>query len=713
MSLGRPAESRRRRAPAVVIALSLLVGALAPALVAVAAPSEAGRAVAAAVADDEARLELTSITPASARPSGRLTIRGNLVHPGGEPLRNVQIGLRVGATPLTSRGDLAQIASGTAPDRAIRTVPGTTTLAGEVTSGKVAPWQLSVPVRTLGLPGNGVYVLEVVATGRGGNGGETVRRLATLTTFLPYLPDQKLYQPTRLTWLWPLAATPARDAHGVFLDSATATEFTPGGRLTDLVNAPGRVQVTWMLDPELLETAQAMGRPHRTQNGRRATETDGNPDAARWFADLSGRLSGGCPGPSCVAALPYADPDVAALAHHGDPGQLLRAVARSKAATASALGRESDTTVAWPLGGLADGETLGAFRRAGAKTVVLSSASLVFDREPTYTPTGRARVDAEGAPLEVLVADQGLSDALAGDLSVPGSPAMAMQRFLAETALITLERPNQARTILVAPPRRWAPPAGWSGTLLDTVDRTPWVRTVSLSALSKTHVPAAYAGARLTYAPAAADAELSSAQVARMTQASTAATEVIRLLARPGPLETDYLGALFGSISTAWRDNRVAGRDYAGQVVDRINGDMGEVRILGRTLVTLSSTRGTIPLTVENALEQSIKVRPVLRPLVGSRLTVTNPGLITIGAGRKQTFQVPAEASANGITQVEVQLLDATGQPFGPATQLRVNVTSFGKVGLIVLIAAGSVLFGTAIVRNVRRVRHRSAESSP
>ncbi len=128
--------------------------------------------------------------------------------------------------------------------------------------------------------------------------------------------------------------------------------------------------------------------------------------------------------------------------------------------------------------------------------------------------------------------------------------------------------------------------------------------------------------------------------------------------------------------------------------------------MIGRDLVTLSSTRGTIPLTVSNELGQAIRVQPVLRPRVDSRLKVENPALLTIGAGRKTTVKVPAEAASNGITQVDVQLLDATGEPFGETTQLRVNVTSFGKVGLIVLIAAGSVLFGTAILRNVRRIRN-------
>lgn len=696
----------RRRAPAVVTALCLLTSAFAPALAGAAVISAGVSAAAPAVrptaaADQTAKLELNSISPASPRPDGRLLLRGALVNPGGAEYRNVQIGLQVSTVPLTSRGDLAAIADGTAGERMYRPVPGATSLTGQVTSGRVAGWQVSVPVRSLKLPANGVYVLQVVATGRIGD-ATPPGRLATLTTFLPYLPARGQYKPTRLTWLWPLAARPARDAHGVVLAVNPGVELAPGGRLADLAAAPGRVPVTWMIDPELLETAQVMGSEHERQDGRGTTTADPDADAGRWLADLKANLA---PAQRPVAALPYADPDVAALAHHGDPAELGRAIARSRSATAAILGRESDTTVAWPLDGLADGKTLGLLRRAGAQTVVLSSSALMLSRERTYTPTGRARVDAEGARLEVLVADQALTDALSGDLTLPGAAALASQRFLAETALITLERPNAPRTVLVAPPRRWAPPIGWAGGLLAATEGTEWVRTVGLSALSQTRVPPEYAGADLTYPQAAAAAELASAQVARMKQASQAAAGLIRLFARPGGLETNYTGALLGTISTAWRGNRGEGRSYALQVAETINADIGDVEVLGRDLVTLSSSQGTIPLTVSNRLGQAIRVRPVLRPRVGSRLTVTNPQLLTIGAGRKTTVKVPAEASANGITQVDVQLVDATGRPFGDTTQLRVNVTSFGKVGLIVLIAAGSVLFGTAILKNIRRFR--------
>ena len=687
----------RRRAPAVVTTLCLLTAALAPALAG--ATRASGVAPTVDAGSSGARLELNEINPPSPRPAGWLSLRGALVNPGGAEYSSVQIGLQVSTAPLTSRGDLASIADGEGGSRAYRPVPGAATLPGEVTAGRVAGWQLSVPVRALKLPGNGVYVLQVTATGRIGDAAPSTR-LATLTTFLPYLPDRKQYQPTKLTWLWPLATRPARDAHGVVLASNPGAELAPGGRLADLAAAPGRVPVTWIVDPELLETAQVMGAKHERQEGRGTTSAEANPDAARWLAELRDRLA-----QRPVAALPYADPDVAALARHGNPVELGRGLARSRMTTASIFGRESDTTVAWPLDGLADEDTLGLLRRAGAQTVVLSSAALLLGRERTYTPTGRARVDADGARLEVLVADQALTDTLSGDLKAPGAGALVSQRFLAETALITLERPNSARTVLVAPPRRWAPPAGWAGGLLAVTEGAPWVRTVGLDALSRTRVPAEYAGADLTYPQPAAAAELTSAQVARMTQASESAAGLIRLFARPGTIEANYTGALLGTISTAWRGNRVDGRNYALQVAERINADIGEVEVIGRDLVTLSSTQGTIPLTVSNQLGQAIRVRPVLRPRVGSRLTVANPELLTIGAGRKTTVKVAAEASSNGITQIDVQLVDATGEPFGGTTQLRVNVTSFGKVGLIVLIAAGSVLFGTAILKNVRRFR--------
>lgn len=716
MSVGRRAGRARRRAPAVMLVPLLASATLAVAVaapgVAIGAPAASARVPVtavpprpAAVPDPQVHLVLGSLTPSAPTAKGRLTLRGTLVNPATVPLREVSVALRVSTAPVTNRGDITAIAGGTGAARPSRAVSGATVqLPGQIVAAKAGDWQLSVPLKALKLRANGVYVLTATATGRGA-ADPAPRRLTTLTTFLPYLPDQKQYDPTRLSWLWPLAATPGRGAHGAFVSEALTAELAPGGRLAELAAAPGRTPVTWMVDPELLEAARDLGGAHQKQDAGNTDNEAGNAVAARWLADLRVRLA-----ERPVAALPYADPDVCALTRYGNEDAIARAVARSKSLTAGLLPpRGADTTVAWPPDGFADTKTLGALRRAGAKTVVLSSAALTPAQARTYTPTGRARVDADGSPLEVLVADQGLVSALTGDLSAPGAATLATQRFLADSALLTLERPNASRTVLVAPPRRWNPPAGWAANLIAVTGNAPWLRTVGLSKLSQTPAAPEYAGAALTYPQAAADAELSRAQIIRMTDGADAASDITRLLARPGMLEQTYTGALLSTVSSSWRAARSAGRTYAQAVAAVIGTDTGRVRVLGRNLVTLSSSRGTIPVTVSNQLDQAIRVQPVLRPRVGSRLKVTNPKLLTIGAGRKKTVRVPAEAAANGITQVDVELLDASGRSFGPTKALRVNVTSFGKVGLVVLIAAGGTLFGAALVRNVRRFRRRTA----
>jgi hypothetical protein len=98
---------------------------------------------------------------------------------------------------------------------------------------------------------------------------------------------------------------------------------------------------------------------------------------------------------------------------------------------------------------------------------------------------------------------------------------------------------------------------------------------------------------------------------------------------------------------------------------------------------------------------------------VPSRLEVGPPQAIRIGAGRKITVKVPAAASANGLTPVDVQLQTPDGQPYGPRTTLRVNATNYGNVGLAVVLAAGLLLFVAGMVRRLRRRRRGRSGGEP
>ena len=640
---------------------------------------------------------LDAVGPAAVKPTGKLVLRGAVVNPGPGVWHTPVVSVAMGHVPLATRGELHALAADTAPLRGATAVPGGARTLADVAPGSSVTWKISLPMKSLKLTRQGVYALQVAA--RGDRDG-TAPAGATVTTFLPYLPDKKSYQPTSVSWIWPLVDAPGRDARGAFVNDTLAAEVAPGGRLADLASAPGALPVTWMVDPEVLEAAAALATAHERRNGTAVSDAAADPNAAAWLATLRAQLNG-----RPVAALPYADPDAAALGRGEDSDAITRALLRSRAVTARLLGRESDTRVAWPAQATSDATTLATLRRTGARTVVLAGGQIPTLATLTYTPTGRARVQTSAGPLEVLLADTGLATIFAGDLAARGATTLAQQEMLADTAMITLERPNAGRSVLIAPPRRWAPAPGTAQRLLAAAAAAPWLRTVGLASLSQTPVPPELATAAFTNPTPVPTDELRSLQVLRLRRTTAELDRLANVMVSPGKLIDNYTAAAQRAASSAWIPDPAGARAYLQELRDDVRADQAKLRIIGRSLVTLSSSHGTIPVTVSNGLSQAVQVRPQIRSLVPGRLRTGTPGLLTIPAGRKKSVQIPAEAAANGISRLEVVLLDAAGNPVTAPLPLRVNVTNYGSVGLIVVIGGGGLLFTVAVVRNIRRVR--------
>jgi hypothetical protein len=379
-------------------------------------------------------------------------------------------------------------------------------------------------------------------------------------------------------------------------------------------------------------------------------------------------------------------------------------------AASQQLGRPVRASPAWPADGFADVRTLGALRAAGSDAVVLDSTALIAATGTTYTPTGRTRVTTAAGPLDVLVADAELGRALAGDLRDTGTATLAAQRFLADTALITLERPLVARSVLVAPPRAWSPPSAWLAGLLAEVRRAPWLQTVSTTTLQQAPPAPELRQATVTYPPAAAARELPRPYLADVRRAANDAARLTGVLTRPEAVTERYDAALLRALSSSWRGNLTPARSYLTGLRSQLTAERNRVRVIGRDLVTLSSRTGTIPVTVTNETNQSVTLRIALLPKVPSRLEVGAPQQVRIGAGRKITVKVPAVAYANGLTPVDVQVQTPDGRAYGPRTTLRVNATNYGSVGLVVVFGAGLLLFVAGLVRRLLRRRRRPGE---
>jgi len=135
-----------------------------------------------------------------------------------------------------------------------------------------------------------------------------------------------------------------------------------------------------------------------------------------------------------------------------------------------------------------------------------------------------------------------------------------------------------------------------------------------------------------------------------------------------------------------------------------------EVRRLSRKVVVrgghslLTSTKGTLSVSVENTLSLPVQVRVRFTSKTAT-LTNAETGLVTVQPGHAVQASVRARAQRSGQFVVFAQLVDRNGVPFGPESEIIVRSTRFGRLALAVTVAAFGVLLAAAGVRVVRRIR--------
>lgn len=658
-------------------------------------------------------LTLGAVEPAAPQPGGTLTVTGTATNRATSLVDGVSVRLRLVSRPFGSRGEIARVAQdAAAPDA----YTGRVLAGSQVDLGPLAPdasraWTVTVPVDSLGLPARsfGVYQLAVEAVDADQD------RAGVLRTFLPWYPPGNPFQPLRLAWLWPLVDVPRQDAQGVFTDDRLATELRPGGALDGLLGAGAQaarsgVALTWVVDPQLLASVAAMSQGYRVRAGPGAspgpdgtTAGSGQADAARWLAAARAALGSGS-----VLALGYADPDAVALQRAGLERDLTLATTQGATEAASLLGRPVTGDVAWPAGGLVDPATLETLRAAGVRAAVVSERQAPPPTGLTYTPTGRVTLPALGGSVAGLVPDATLSGLLATDLADPAVAGAAVQRFLAETALVTAERPGgTARTVLLAPPRRWRPPAEVAARLL-AATKVPWVTPVGLDAL-RAEPPPTPTRPVLDYPEQARSGELAPAYLQGVARLRADLRRLATVVVGPSATVSAYDGAILALESAAWRGDPGAGRALFATVRAGLDRQVGRVRLVATPNVTLASQRGLIPVTVVNDLAEPVTVGVVLRPRNSARLVPTEPAPVTVAPHSSRQLDVPVAAVATGLVTVDVALRTPQGEPFGAPVSITVRATRIGPLGLAVTGGALVVLFALAGLRIVRRVRRARA----
>ncbi|HMH94836.1 MAG TPA: DUF6049 family protein, partial [Streptosporangiaceae bacterium] len=514
------------------------------------------------------------------------------------------------------------------------------------------------------------------------------------------------------------------------LDNRLAASLSSGGRLADLLSAGTsaagrRAKLTWVVDPALLGSAQVMAGPGPYVTGASAacapaTSHAASAPAAEWLSRLRSAVAGQ---PS--VATPYADVDIAALVQRNLDGDVHRAFTDGRALASTVLkqnltpqppvGPPSAATLttglAWPADGLANYpmlETLAAVD--GIKTVVLSSAAMPPVENLSYTPSAVSTTpDGEGGDMRVLLADSTLTQILGSVTAQSGTGASfaAQQLFLAQTAMIAAESPHLSRAIVVAPPRRWDPPAGLASGLLSDTTSAPWLAPVSAGSLAADQNAT---GQVARQAPATIGPHLTSGSLLRgAAVADQRAGLVQSLRVMPAPRLTRAVAAIE---SSAWRGS-AAGQQQARAMLSRVltyTGDQAaQVTIVEPGRDTLGGQTGPIPISIDNKLRYPVKVKvqfTVSQDRGGDFAVLSEPGLITVPAETIITKKVKVKASSIGSTTVSLRLLAPDGQPLPtPPVNMTVQSTQLGTVTLVVLAAALAVFMIASASRAIRRGR--------
>ncbi|XVQ10983.1 DUF6049 family protein [Spirillospora sp. CA-255316] len=659
-------------------------------------------------ARQQVSLVLGKVTPKTAGPSGsqsKITVTGTVENRSGHAMPGLKVRLRTSAQRMTSRNQLAQYAAG--QPSALRGLAAEGQLAQAAGAGGRAAFTLGTSTATIGLQAFGVYPIGVEVVNQYG------QVLAGVNTFITYVPKQRDFKPLSVGWVWPMIDRQHRTADDTFLDDQLSADLAPGGRLAGLVDAAGttRTPVTWSIDPALIDDVQTMAAGEYLVKGprnKKGTRKPRSTVAATWLNSLK-TASKSDP----YFVLPYADPDAVALVRNKMSNHLSIAY-RHSGGVSQTLGRPP-VQMAWPPSGMAGHSTLDELAkrgRLGNGSFLMSSAAFA---EPAqgYTPGAMTRLQTDEGVKKTVVYDETLNRIVSADTRTPGTAVLAEQRFLAETAMIAAEAPVLARSLVIAPDRRWNPSPAFAKNLLTYTSAASWMAETPLEKIaSETPQDRVYRG----YPDAMQAYELGGSYLDRVAEISRRAARFSSIMVEP--VTVTYQRAVLRMESTAWRGRHYKRAVEARRVLsERIDDDMGRVRVLiGPTQrVTLAGNSGRIPLTLANELEnQTIRVRLEVVPENTARLQIgeLDDEVIELGPGQKQTLSIPMRAAGNGNVRVNLRLTSADRRAFGTKHVITVRTTGYGQLALLITGGGLAVLFVGVGVRAMRARRRRKAEAA-
>lgn len=669
-------------------------------------PGRARPEAEAPVAPERQPLSIETLTPSHLTPGEPVRVTGTVLNDTEDVWGDAQVGMLASGDPLTSTAEISAASQADPydeyPGEQVLTT-GTFDDIGDVAPGQSRSFSFTVPYGQLDLAGtDGVYWVgaELRVTDGEGLRGSVARSL----TFLPQVsePGPALVD---LAVLWPLTAAVPWNGEG-FVSDSLSRQFAPGGRtraLAELGASAGDGPLTWVLDPAVLDAAQVMSGGF-TQAGRQVpADSDEATDAGDLLRLLRGPLSS-----NVALAVPYANPDVAALAHEEiRPG--LRKTRRAADRVLDGLG-VARRGLLWPAAGRADYGVVAAGKQFDADLSLLSRDTFADPPAGSVVDlrADNPNRDNQGRSVRPsLVVDR--EESRLGLRAQAGQSTLQWrQQILANTAVRSVFGGPARHSAIAMPSAQWWPDEAWRDADLFAGLQVPWLNRVSATTLTDLPHPQ-YTG-ELEYPESATQRELGPAILNKAVKVRRTSRTINDLLTNAGANRAGTDKAFGLSSSTAWRDDRSTGQRVATDFLQTNREMIDRIDLEAPNFVTLSSNSGRFPVSITNRLDEQVTVELDVSAR-DPRMTVAPVGPVTLQRDQRVTVTVITNSRGVGITTLTARMLTQESRPFGENATFQVRTTQIGAVVWIVMAVGGAVLFiaaGRRILLRVRGHRRRS-----
>ena len=503
--------------------------------------------------------------------------------------------------------------------------------------------------------------------------------------------------PVGISLVWPVASEEKTDWQGNLSNETLPESLISTGRLANILRAGQGNQVTWVVDPALVEFLVEAGDGYLLKNdsgelvpGQYSEEVNLFLNSLQFSTQTTQRW-----------ALPFANSDISALIREEANSAFEQVVSIAEPILQEGLGSGIAGVVTISSNGSTPPEVIGDSYAAGVNVSIVSDVKYPPIAGTLFTPSGLVEVNTNLGREKILLNDSFLSDTFNTKVNSAEETVFFRQQLLSDTFLLSKQVNDPDRVIVVSPEVYWEPTLESSLVIAQTLTRAPWIRPVLLSEVANQEVSNVL---RNPYEFSAVDLaqELPVEHVVEIKRAQGLLAQVASILTDQEPVD-NYAKAILQSSSNSFRANRRDRETYLDLIINSLVDTRSSVQILAQGSVVLPGNEGSIPLTIANDLDQNVLVRLSAKSNPELRFSVNDLGLIEIEPGAKRGVTLEAKIVGSGEIDVELQLLTPAGEKFGDPVLISVQSAAYSQVATWVAAIAFVALILFSVNSFVRR----------